>query len=111
MPPILIRLAPPSKPPGSTSVVARVLQTAALVVATSAAVVLTLVLAALAATAMLAIFLLHKLGWDRRLAGYVLKKQGFRIETQADVTPSESPAPADAPIDVAWTVVEERRPG
>lgn len=111
MPPIIIRLAPPSKPRGSTSLAGRVLQAVSVVVATTVVAILALVLAVFAAAAMLVIFLMHKLGWDRRLVGYVLKKQGVRIRAHAEAAPASTPAEADAPIDVAWTVVEDRRPG
>lgn len=71
---------------------------------------LAIVLAAFAATALLAAFVLHKLGWDRRLVAYLMRKQGVRVATFRFEEKPEAD-PMDAPIEARWTMVEERRPG
>lgn len=73
---------------------------------------LAVVLATFAAVALLVGFVLHKLGWDRRLIAYLMKKQGVRIAPVAKVKFED----LDEPIEAHWTFDEPsledaRRPG
>ncbi|AMV35835.1 hypothetical protein [Planctomyces sp. SH-PL62] len=73
---------------------------------------LAVVLATFAVVALLVGFVLHKLGWDRRLVAYLLRKQGVRIAPVAKVRFDD----LDEPIEARWTFDEPsledaRRPG
>ena len=89
---------------------ARLLQFSILALVLAVVAFLAIVMATFAATALLAAFILHKLGWDRRLVAYLMRKQGvhvatFRFQEKPEVDDM------DAPIEARWTMVEERRPG
>lgn len=98
---------------------ARLLQFSILALVLAVVAFLAIVLAAFAVAALLAAFILHKLGWDRRLAAYLMRKQGvhvatFRFEKRPEAGPFEERPeadPMDAPIEARWTMIEERRPG
>ena len=90
--------------------IARILSVLVLAAAVATAAFLAIVLAALAAAALLVAFVLHKLGWDRRLIAHLARRSGVRVATFR-FDEREGPARPDAPIEARWTLVEERRPG
>ncbi|MDG3007539.1 hypothetical protein [Paludisphaera mucosa] len=60
---------------------------------------LAVVLAIFAATALLVAFVLHKLGWDRRLIAYLVHKQRGRTSPPVKVWVDD----LDAPIEARWS--------
>ncbi len=98
-----------ARPMPPTSRLPRPLQALALAVVTIVLAFLAVVLAAFAAAALLVGLVLHRLGWDRRLVAYLMRKQGVHVSTFRHAREPEAGG-ADAPIEAQWTLVEERRP-
>ncbi len=63
---------------------------------------LVVVLTAAACATLLVAFVLHKLGWDRRLVAYLMKKQGVRFAPPAKVKFEDM----DEPIEAHWSFGE-----
>ncbi|WP_165246583.1 hypothetical protein [Paludisphaera soli] len=73
---------------------------------------LVVLLTAVACATLFVAFVLHKLGWDRRLVAYLMKKQGVRVAPVAKVRFDDM----DEPIEAHWSFGEleaddSRRPG